>query len=77
MTRSEVAWTTQDIGSHAGEHDNQCSWQSAQAQLSSDALAGEQLGAKTNHKAHHGQTAVPGLSKSNKAEAGSGFGHEC
>ena len=46
---------------------------SAEANLAQDALAGEQFSRKTNHEAHHGQTAIPGFSKSNEAEASWGW----
>ena len=54
-------------------------WQecwSAQPDLGEDALAGEQLGAKTDHKSEHGQAAIPCLGEGNKTEAGSGLSHE-
>ena len=44
--------------------------ESAEADLGQDALAGEQLGAKTDHETEHGQTAVPGFSEVDEAEAG-------
>ena len=44
--------------------------QSAEADLGQDALTGEQLSAQADHKAHHGQAAIPGLSEVDEAEAG-------
>ena len=55
-------------------------WQecwSAQANLVEDAMAGEQLGAKTDHKSEHGQAAIPGLGECDETEAGRGVSHEC
>ena len=43
---------------------------STQAQLRKDALTGEQLGGKPDNEAHHGQAAIPGLSKVDETEAG-------
>ena len=48
---------------------------SAQTNLTKNALTGEQLGAKTNHEAQHGESAIPGLSESNKSKAGIGGVH--
>ena len=48
---------------------------SAEADLGEDALAGQQLGAEADHEAQHGQTAVPGLSEIDEAEAGVGVSH--
>ena len=48
---------------------------SAEADLAEDALTGEQLGAEADHKAEHGQAAIPGFSEGNKTEAGSGSSH--
>ena len=42
---------------------------SAEANLGEDALAGQQLGAEADHKAQHGQAAVPGFSEVDEAEA--------
>jgi len=42
---------------------------SAEADLGQDALTGEQFGAQADHEAHHGQTAIPGLSEVDEAEA--------
>ena len=42
---------------------------SAEADLGQDALAGQELGAEADHDAHHGQTAVPGFSEVDEAEA--------
>ena len=50
---------------------------SAQTQLAQDSLAGEQLGAKSDHETEHGETPVPGFSESDKTETRSGFSHEC
>jgi hypothetical protein len=50
---------------------------SAQTQLAQDSLAGEELGAKSDHETEHGETTIPGFSESYKTEAGSGFSHEC
>ena len=43
---------------------------SAETDLGEDALAGQQLGAEADHKAQHGETAIPGLSEVHKAKAG-------
>ena len=43
---------------------------SAEADLGQDALAGQQLSAEADDEAHHGQTAVPGFSEVDEAEAG-------
>ena len=43
---------------------------SAEADLGQDALAGEQFGAKADHETEHGQTAIPGFSQVDEAEAG-------
>ena len=43
---------------------------SAEADLGQDSLTGEQLGAQADHEAHHGQTAIPGFSEVDEAEAG-------
>ena len=48
---------------------------SAEADLAEDALTGEQLGAEADHKAEHGQTAIPGFGKSNESVLGCGVGH--
>ena len=48
---------------------------SAQAHLAEDALAGEEFGGQADHKAQHGQTAIPGFSKSNETEAGGVVSH--
>ena len=45
---------------------------STEPDLLENALAGEQLGGQADHKAHHGQTAIPGLGKFDKSEAGVG-----
>ena len=50
---------------------------SAEADLAEDALTGEQLGAEADNKAEHGQTAIPGFGKSDKAEAGGWISHGC
>ena len=42
---------------------------SAEADLGQDALAGQQLSAEADDEAHHGQTAVPGFSEVDEAEA--------
>ena len=42
---------------------------SAEADLGQDALAGQELGAEADHEAHHGETAVPGFSEVDEAEA--------
>ena len=42
---------------------------SAEADLRQNALTGQQLCAETDDEAHHGQTAVPGLSEIDEAEA--------
>ena len=42
---------------------------SAETDLGEDALAGQQLGAEADHKAQHGQAAVPGFSEVDEAEA--------
>ncbi len=42
---------------------------SAEAQLGEDALAGEQFGGQANHKAEHGQAAIPGFGEADEAEA--------
>jgi hypothetical protein len=49
---------------------------SAQADLSEDALTGEQLGAQTDHEAQHGQAAIPGFGEGNETEAGGGVSHD-
>ena len=43
--------------------------ESAEADLSQDALTGQQFCAKTDDETHHGQTAVPGFSEIDEAEA--------
>ena len=48
---------------------------SAEADLSQDALAGQQLGAEADHEAEHGQATVPGLSEVDEAKAGVGVSH--
>ena len=48
---------------------------SAEANLAEDALAGEKLGAQTDHEAQHGKAAIPGFSKTNEAKAGGVVGH--
>jgi hypothetical protein len=45
--------------------------------LGKNALTGEQLGAKADHEAEHGETAIPGFRESNEPEAGSGISHNC
>ena len=50
---------------------------SAQTQLAQDSLTGEELGAKSDHETEHGETPIPGFSKSDKTETGSGFSHGC
>jgi hypothetical protein len=40
-------------------------------------MAGEQLGAKADHEAEHGEAAIPGFGEGHEAEAGSGVSHEC
>ncbi len=45
-------------------------YDSAEADLAQDALAGEHLSEETNGEAHHGQTAIPGFCEVNEAEAG-------
>ena len=57
-----------------GPHSSK-SCESAEADLAQDALAGEKLGAQTDHEAQHGKTAVPGLSKTNEAKTGGVVGH--
>ena len=42
---------------------------SAEADLGQDALAGQQLSAEADDEAHHGQTAIPGFSEVDEAEA--------
>ena len=42
---------------------------SAETDLGEDALAGQQLGAEADHKAQHGQAAIPGFSEVDEAEA--------
>ena len=42
---------------------------SAETDLGQDALAGQELGAEADNEAHHGQTAVPGFSEVDEAEA--------
>jgi len=49
---------------------------SAETDLGKDALAGEELGAKANHEAQHGKTAIPGFGEADETEAGGGVGHE-
>ena len=44
--------------------------ESAEADLAKDALACQQLGAKADDEAHHGQATIPGLSKVDETEAG-------
>ena len=48
---------------------------SAEADLGQDALAGQELGAKTDDEAEHGQTTIPGLSEVDKTEAGIRVSH--
>ena len=36
--------------------------------MGEDALAGEQFGAKADHKAEHGQVAIPGLGEREETE---------
>jgi hypothetical protein len=48
---------------------------SAQADLGEDSLTGEQFGGQADDKAEHGQTTIPGFSKRNESEAGSGISH--
>ena len=43
---------------------------SAEADLAEDALAGKELGGQANDETEHGQTTIPGFSKSDEAEAG-------
>jgi len=49
--------------------------QLAEADLGKDALTSEEPCRQANDKAHHGQTAIPGLSKSREAKASLGVGH--
>ena len=42
---------------------------SAEADLGQDALAGQQLSAEADDETHHGQTAIPGFSEVDEAEA--------
>ena len=48
---------------------------SAEPDLGEDALTSEQLGAEANHKAEHGQTAIPSLSEGNETKTGSVVSH--
>ena len=41
----------------------------SETELAENALTGEQFGAQTDHEAHHGQTAIPGFSEVDEAEA--------
>ena len=41
---------------------------SAEADLGQDALAGQELGAETDHEAHHGEPTIPLLSEGGEAE---------
>lgn len=50
---------------------------SAQTQLAQNALAREQLGAKSDHETQHGETSIPSFSESDKTEASGGFSHGC
>ena len=43
---------------------------SAEADLAEDALAGKEFGGQADHETEHGQTTIPGFSKSDEAEAG-------
>jgi hypothetical protein len=45
--------------------------------LGKDALASEELSAEADYETEHGEATIPGFSKLNEAEAGSGIGHEC
>jgi len=45
--------------------------------LGKDALASEELSAEADYETEHGEATVPGFSKLNESEAGSGTGHEC
>ena len=45
---------------------------SAEADLTQDALAGEEFGAEADHEAEHGQAAIPGFSEGHETEAGGG-----
>ncbi len=48
---------------------------SAEADLTEDSLAGEQLGAQADHETEHGQTTIPGFGEGHETEAGGGFSH--
>ena len=43
--------------------------ESAHADLSKDALAGQELSTEANYETHHGEAAVPGFSEVDEAEA--------
>jgi len=50
---------------------------STEADLTEDALAGQQLGTKPDYKAEHGKAAIPSFSESDETEAWSSFSHGC
>jgi hypothetical protein len=50
---------------------------SAQTQLTQYSLTGKELGAKSDHETEHGETTIPGFSKSDKPETSGGFRHCC
>ena len=43
--------------------------ESSHADLGKDALAGQELSAKADYETHHGESAVPGFSEVDEAEA--------